>query len=170
MSHDIRLTCVVKYTCQSSLAFIWFFFWWGGGGFTDTRGCCCCCFLTRTVSSRSWSFSSLESIWPPASQLCNVHVCLCVEAWVGLWVGEDVQNPVEHKARFCGTSKPPLYLCSFSPWEWHICDSVTSHTMSQRLLLLQEDRQLIHASFYYLLQQRKHPSDQRGVSMLHGPS
>lgn len=37
MSHDIRLTCVVRYTCQSSVLFVF------GVFFTDTRGCCCCC-------------------------------------------------------------------------------------------------------------------------------
>lgn len=32
-----------------------------------------------------------------------------------MWVGGDRRNSVEHKAQFCGTSKPPLYLSLFKP-------------------------------------------------------
>lgn len=99
----------------------------------------------------SWSCSQFKSVWLPVRKLCNLHLWAHVmepraqdggmgrqweltEFWGAWWS----TKPSVH----CDTSKPPLYRHHLSPWEWHMCDNVTSHTMPSRQQ--QQDRQIIH--------------------------
>lgn len=154
--------------------------WWGirvrapsllfvfGGFFTDTRGCCCCCccFLTRTVSSHSWSFSSLESIWPPANQLCNVHVWLCRSlGWAVSWRGcaepSGAQSPVlwHFKASSVSLLFQPLGVTHL--WQCYITHNVPKAPAAP-------GRQTAHSRFV-LLSSATMEAPQRPAGCFHAP-
>lgn len=133
----------------------------------------------KMSTSKKWDilgdFLLLESAGLPVSALCNRHLWVCVmapRALEGGWWFEGrcwsfggtwwSTKPSVH----CLRSKTSLYPLHLSPWEWHICDNVTSHTLPENTPAA-PSWETAHRRFIWLsLWWRKHTSDQ-GVSTAH---